>query len=327
MTIRTVTLSPGFDHAVHVDHIEPGGMGKVHSWKEVAAGKGVNVARVAHHLGAPSVAYSLVGQPDEREFASLIAEAGPRPVTVAVPGPTRRNLTLSVDSMGGAATHAVGARLATGLDADAEQLLEILVDEVELGDIVTLSGAVPEPIRSSIWVDAAVEARARGAIIVADTQGDALISLLATGIVKMAKPNEDEARVLDVDGAERRNSESPAPVGSELMAAAAIRAMLAAGVETPVVTLGAHGLVHVRDGSVVRSWCEIDRSRVHVGAGDAFVAGYCVAVLGTGALQGTPTDVGLAVASAHVAGATGDGLIDASVELLPRIQRRSLSTT
>lgn len=267
MTLRTVTFSPGLDHMVHVDHATPGEVGRVLSWRTVAAGKGVNVARAAHALGVASTSYSLVGQQDEAQFVRLVESAGPRAVTVGVPGVVRNNLTLQIESRQGPASHAAGPRLATATDAHAVLLLDRLVAEVEPGDVVTFNGAVPEGVGEDLWAGYARRLHRRGALVIADAQGACLLALVDSGVLTMAKPNEDEASVLGA-GAE-----------GQLRAAAALETMRTKGVHIPVVTMGAKGVAHLRRGSLTRSVCPVPRPAVVVGAGDAFVAGCAAALL------------------------------------------------
>ena len=60
--------------------------------------------------------------------------------------------------------------------------------------------------------------------------------------------------------------------------------------------------MHLRDDALTRSWCPAPEPRVLVGAGDAFVAGYCAA-LDTGSWADVDAlSLGLASASVHVAG-------------------------
>src|SRR5690242_19948750 len=105
MTLRTVTMSPGFDHVVRVDDITPGGVGRVLAWNTLAGGKGVNVAREATKLGASCVAYSLIGGVDRDAFVDLIDKTGAGAVVLPVPGNTRMNLTLEIEDSGGIASH------------------------------------------------------------------------------------------------------------------------------------------------------------------------------------------------------------------------------
>lgn len=290
MTLRTVTFSPGLDHIVHVDHVTPGEVGRVLSWRTVAAGKGVNVARAAHALGVPTTAYSLIGEHDETQFVRLVESAGPRAVTIGVPGVVRNNLTLKIGSLPGPASHAAGPRLATATDAHAVLLLDRLMAEVEHGDVVTFNGAVPEGVAEDLWACYARRLHLRGALVIADAQGACLLALVDSGVLTLAKPNEDEASVLGADAEGQRR------------AAAALETMRTKGVHIPVVTMGAKGVAHLRQGSLTWSICPVPRPAVVVGAGDAFVAGCAAALVDPQWEAWSPVEVGLCTAAAHVAG-------------------------
>jgi len=294
MTLRTVTLSPGFDHVVKVDCLLPGGVSRVLEWEVLAAGKGVNVARTATLLGAASVAYSLVGEVDELEFVERVEAFGSAAVTVAVPGHTRRNLTLLVQDTDQAASHSVGPRLSTGDDCHADTLIDRLVEDAQPGDVVTFNGAVPQQIRSSIWMEAATALYARGVALIADVQDGALVQLLETGLVLMAKPNHEEARAL---------TQNALDVNDLVAASDGIRAMLRFRVKDPIVTLGPLGVLHMVNGQLTRTWCHVENASIVVGAGDAFLAGYCAALTADGWGDLEAVDVGTAVASAHITGA------------------------
>lgn len=292
MTVRTVTLSPGFDHLVAVQDLRPGEVGRVVQWRVVASGKGVNVARALATLDVRSVAYTLAGAEDEAEFVDLITGAGVVAVSVPVPGSIRRNLTLSREGSGDLAAHATGPRLAGARDAHADELVARLVADVRDGDVVTLNGAVPGTIRDSVWEEAATAVHAKGATVVADVQGMALVQLLSSGVVWAAKPNEDEALALV------RLSRG----GADGNVTRALSEMEAMGVVHPMVSLGERGLVHLVDGVPVQSRCHVERPAVVVGAGDAFVAGFCAALVADEWREAPPTTAGLAAAAAHVAG-------------------------
>ena len=309
MTLRTVTLSPGFDHVVTIDRLAPGDVGRVLSWQVFASGKGVNVARTAAALGVAGVAYSLVGEADSDEFDSMVETYGVRPVTVRVPGGTRRNLTLGLELPGYVAAHAVAPRLRAEA-SHAEELIARLVADVQPGDIVTLNGAVADGVPTSIWAEAGSAVHRRGAIVLADVQDQPLRELLSAGVVSMAKPNQAEAQAL-LENA----------VGGDMLrvAAEALNIMKQRGVEVPVVTLGDSGVAHLKDGQQVHTFCPVDVARLVVGAGDAFMAGYCVALEGGAWREHDPVALGVAVAAAHVSGAADRTLPPATRSALGRV--------
>ena len=309
MTIRTVTMSPGFDHVVRVDEATSGGVARVLAWETLASGKGVNVAREATKLGASCVAYSLIGEVDQDTFVDLIHKTGAGAVVLPVPGSTRMNLTLEIEGSGSIASHAVGPRLVAE-DSDADGLIALLVDQVEPGDVVTFNGALPDAVRPEVWADAAHALTDRDVTVIADVQNDALVAVVDTGRVTMAKPNEDEARALPGVGE---------LASVDAAAAAALAWMHDRGVADPVVSLGERGIVYLDDGATVRSWCPVTKQRVVVGAGDAFIAGYCSALDSHSWSGQDPLTLGLAAAAVHVAGTCGTHL-DAVREAVTRVR-------
>lgn len=305
MTVRTVTMSPGFDHDVVVDRIDQGAVGSVLRWNTHASGKGLNVSRAVHALGGDTVAYALVGSSDRAAFTALAARDGFTVRSATVDQPTRNNLTLRIDSSGTGAGHAAGPRFSDVPESAIQELFDLLLHDVSHGDVVTFNGSLPNGLRPTAWADMAGKVRDKGALLFADVQGQALRQLLETGLVRAAKPNYEESTDL-ADGGEKSRIKT---------AVAAIRRMHSVGVVDPIVTLGPLGAVHIDDGVVVRSQCPPDTTRVEVGAGDAFVAGYCSAVDVAVWKQHSPVALGLATASAHVDGIEG-------VELTSHVERR-----
>lgn len=301
MTIRTVTFNPGFDHNVIVDRIDPGLVGSVLSWRTLAGGKGLNVSRAVSAMGGKTVAYALVGATDRVGFTRLAVRDGYSLVCVAVEGAsTRHNLTLRVGPAGEApAGHAAGPRFSDVPAELLEELLNLLASDIEPGDLISFNGSLPDGSAPQAWADAAEVVNDRGALLVADVQGLAMLRLLETGYVLAAKPNEDEAREFIGTKNDLTTFES---------AIVAVRRMHTLGVVDPVVTLGRLGALHLREDVIVHSTCLSDSPQVEVGAGDVFVAGYCVVLSGQRWTEFTPVDVGLAAASAHVDGFEGGEL-------------------
>ncbi|GAB08294.1 fructose 1-phosphate kinase [Gordonia araii NBRC 100433] len=294
MTIRTLTLSPGFDHVVRVDGLRAGEVGEVLSWRTDAAGKGVNVARTAATFGVECVAYSLVGAADQVRFDSLIRASGVEPITVPVDGPTRNNLTLTVADRPGIASHNVGPRIAAS-DHEAQALVDSLIAGIADGDVVVLSGAVPEPLPQDLYAVVARRAHECGARVIVDSQRGALTAAVETGLLHAAIPNLSEAAAAYGTG----------PEGVPLRA---LRAMKAAGVAEPLVTLGERGAARydtVDPHDPQRVWCTVDSPVVVVGAGDAFVAGYCVGLSDPRFAALDSVSLALGTACAHVGGAEG----------------------
>ena len=102
--IYTVTLNPTIDRSMTVPRFAVGGTFKADECTRQAAGKGINVARVASTLEEPVVALGLVGWQDEAFFAETLAGTGIESRLVPVPGPTRISVTV-LDPELGIGTH------------------------------------------------------------------------------------------------------------------------------------------------------------------------------------------------------------------------------
>jgi len=286
--IRTVTFSTGFDHLVHVDSITPGGVGHVLSWVTQASGKGIGVARTVVALGEPCVAYCLVGEVGCDRFMAGVESDGVDVRVFTAPGRVRDNLTLTNDSMSDLAGHAVGARLSSVPSDVVDALVDALVSETQPGDIVTFNGGLVGGQPTHTWARIAERVHTAGATVIADIQGEALVSAVATGKVTAAKPNEEEVRALPGVS----SVDDPIEAG-----VSGVRTLYGFGVTNPMVTLGSQGVVHIADGDIHLSTCPVSNPKLVVGAGDAFLAGFCVGLGGT-----DPVRYALAVAAAHVSG-------------------------
>ena len=307
--LRTVTLNSGFDDTFTVSGLDWGGVGRVRSFRSVPSGKGVNAARAASALGVPVRAYSLIGQDDAATFSAQLQSEGIEHRLVAVPGRTRHNLTLVPESADRVAAHLVAEGFQLPDAQPVAALADRLLQECRPGDVVSCNGSAPGGVPVTVWADLVTALRGADVTVVLDVQGEAMLRALAAGPVALAKPNESEIAALP--GVE---PDGPDPVAD------ALRYLVGAGVQHPVVTLGAAGAAFLRDGRVHRASCPVERPVVAVGAGDAFLAGVCAAIV---AGRGGTADLvaaGLAAAAAHVAGLTGDGLRAGYGENLRRVR-------
>lgn len=307
--IRTITLNTGFDETCVVSETLRGGVAELRERSVQPSGKGVNAARVLLSLGIPTRAYGLVGRADSDLFARQLADEGIESSLVGVEGATRRNLTLLSLREGLPAAHFRAAGFSLGDDSAVATLLDRLRDECREGDIVSLHGSTPAGLPAHTWQRFARVARERAAKLVVDIYGPALPMTIADGGATISKPNQEEMRVLP--GA---NTE---PI--DQAARNALRWMHANGVELPLITLGARGVMFLDDGRFAIATVPVSRQRLLVGAGDACVAGL---IAGLTRRRATPMRIaaeGVATAAAHVEGCRGPALAKRAGELLEAV--------
>ncbi|QJW35231.1 1-phosphofructokinase family hexose kinase [Cellulosimicrobium protaetiae] len=96
MTARVVALTPNpaWDVTYGVDRLVPGESLRVRTVVGRAGGKGVNVARVARVLGAPSVAVCPLGGPLAAPFAADLDADGQPAAVVPVAGAVRQSVAV-----------------------------------------------------------------------------------------------------------------------------------------------------------------------------------------------------------------------------------------
>jgi fructose-1-phosphate kinase PfkB-like protein len=169
-----------------------------------------------------------------------------------------------------------------------------LLQECQPGDVVSCDGSVPGGVPATVWADLVSAPWGADVTVVLDVQGEAMLRALTAGPVALATSNETEIAALPgVD-----------PTGPDPVADAS-RSLAGSGVTHPAVTLGAAGAAFLQGGHVHRAACPVERRAVAVGAGDAFLAGACAAILAGRGETADLVSAGLVAAAAQGAGLTG----------------------
>lgn len=305
-TLRTVTLSTGFDDYYTVEGIAWGGVTRMAQFRSVPSGKGVSCARAALGLGIPVHAYAVVGAGDADTYRRSVEAEGLPLTLVPVPGQARHNLTL-IDGTGQhTGAHFMADRPCLAGD-DIAPMVEALLSEVAAGDVVTLNGAVPPGLPAETWAGLVPGLLERGARVIVDTQGEALTRCLEGPRITAYKPNDEE--ILSLPGIR----DAADPVRAALN-------VLATGADLPLVSLGAHGVAVRDDGEPLRLTCPVEQPVASVMAGDTFVAGMAWALLDGESAPRAVASRGIAAAAAHVAGITGADLRGAAEANLQRVR-------
>jgi len=241
--ILTVTPNTALDVTYTVDGLRPGGVHRVRDVRHRAGGKGVNVARVLHTLGADVRAILTAGGATGTAVVSDLAAAHVPVAAVPIGGETRRTTTVLADDGSVTLLNEPGPRLTE----DEWQTLAAAVRARE-PDVLVCSGSLPP--------GAGGYAELLGdAPSILDTSGEALLAGLA-GRPSVIKPNADELR--EVTGLS-----DPVTAANELRKA---------GAGAVVVSLGPEGLLAVTGSGNWHATPSTVLSGNTTGAGDAVVA-------------------------------------------------------
>jgi len=265
--ILTVTLNAAVDKTYTVENFRIDRVHRPSSWRVVAGGKGINVARVFRELGGEATAtgfagghngdYILEGMREEGLHYDSVRTAGESRVCIAIIDPAAKTQT---------ELNEVGPEIS----ADEVDRLKLKYEALVQGmEYVVLSGSTPPGVPDSIYRELIEIGKHYGVKCVLDTSGEPLAEGLRA-IPLMMKPNVHE--LSSVVGRQLATVEEAATAACELNRG---------GIEIVAVTLG-------RDGAIVATADGVWRARPPeiqfmsaVGSGDAFVAAFIYA-LGTG---------------------------------------------
>ncbi len=282
--VRVVALTPNpaWDVTYGVDRLLPGASLRVRSVVARAGGKGVNVARVARTLGAPSVAVCPLGGPLAGPFAADLDADGQPSAVVPVAGAVRQSVAVVPAEAGGedgghpTVLNEPGAALD---DAEWAALVTACVAQVRAPDVApgspdrgqgavvaTVSGSLP-PGTTRERVGRLVAAlREAGARVHVDVSGPGLLWAADAG-ADLLKPNRSEL----VEGT---GVDDPSLAVAEL---------LRRGAGAVVVTDGERGLTAYEPGPDAGAPVVVCRARLGTpvagnptGAGDAAMAALAV---------------------------------------------------
>jgi len=292
--IRTVTLNPAVDRTATVERFAVGAVNRVAEARLDAGGKGVNVSKAVAALGGASVAYALLAGEAGRFVEDYLARLGVKLRAVRFEGETRTNLKI-VDPVLG--THTDLNEKGPPVPGEALARLEaLLFADLVPGDVLVLSGSVGNGVDPGSYAAWTARARALGALVLLDADGEAL----ARGVAarpSLAKPNLEELERLE--GTRFRSGPSDAPDAAAVARAA--RRLVESGVGAVVVSLGADGAVFVAPGLALRARGIPIEAASTVGAGDSLVAALALGLsrgLALGELVAPAVAAGTAAAAA-----------------------------
>jgi len=260
--IATVTLNPAVDKTYVCTRLLPGQVNRMDSVKNLAGGKGVNVAKVLRQYGYQVRALGFTGGYSGQLIRDYVRSIGAECRFTSVAGETR--CSVNILSQDGYVTEL----LEPGPEITEEELRCFLTDyEKGIADcgLVVLSGSVPGSVPEGIYRDLILQAARRGKQVLLDTSGTFLRESMEARPF-MIKPNLRELEFL----ADRK-------IRGLKEAAEAAVFVREKGISHVLVSMGAKGILYVREGKILRA----KAPRVHtlntVGCGDSAVAAFAMA--------------------------------------------------
>lgn len=232
--IVTVCLNPAIDVTYRVQELSVGRSHRVLEVHARAGGKGVNVARVLHQLDEPVTVAGLCGGTTGGEIAADLQRSGLRAAFTPISGQSRRTVTV-VDARDATVFNEPGPPVSA---AEWTAFTTAFGEIAKTGRVVVMSGSVPPGCPDTAYAELVAIARANGAAVVLDAEGEQLRHALRAR-PDVAKPNA--AEVAHLFGS---------PVTTRQDARAAAQLLCNSGAEAGIVSLGAEGFVAVTPSAV-----------------------------------------------------------------------------
>jgi 1-phosphofructokinase family hexose kinase len=264
--ILTVTLNAAIDRTIAVPNFRQGNRHRAVESRTVAGGKGINVARALHALGRPALATGLAGGATGATLLEHLEQEAILYDFTRIRAESRINLAV-IDPTSGEQTE-INERGPEVSEEELERFLERL-DYLARGAIIcVLAGSLPPGIEPDIYARMVKELRARGLIVVVDSEGEAMSAALRAAPAVVA-PNVTETEELvghEFDG------EGDLQTG--------LAELLELGAEEAIITRP-EGCVASVGPAADRRFYEVSveplEAVASVGSGDALVAGYVAA--------------------------------------------------
>jgi 1-phosphofructokinase family hexose kinase len=264
--ILTVTLNAAIDRTIAVPSFRLGHRHRAVESRDVAGGKGVNVARALKLLGRPVIATGLVGGATGARILEHLADESILHDFTRIEGESRTNLAV-IDPTSGEQTE-LNER---GPDVTPEEVDRFVEKLLYLGQGATacvIAGSVPPGVEAGVYARLIGELGRLGVLCVLDTDGELMRAAL------QAEPAVVAPNVLEAEEAVGHEFNDPDDM------AMGLSGLIEMGAGDAIITREA-GCVAVVGRGADRKRYEVGIEPLEtvssVGSGDCFLAGYVAA--------------------------------------------------
>lgn len=282
--ITSISLNPSIDRTLTVEGFTPGGLNRVLSSSDVAAGKGINVALTVSALGLNAECVGFMYRDSAPLFEKRLMVNSTAYDFIWLDGAARTNIKVLDQSAG-----VVTELNESGREIDAESLkrmTELVCAHADNSDYLILTGSMPPGCPDDYYATLIDAVAGLGCRCVLDADGERLRKGLEAEPF-MIKPNRYELETM---------------TGKRLASIAEIRDAarhyIDRGVEVVAVSLGADGAIILRGDEALYAPKLNVEVKSTVGAGDSMVAGLIAGFMAENDLEET-FRMGMACATAR----------------------------
>ncbi|MGH9754458.1 MAG: 1-phosphofructokinase family hexose kinase [Blastocatellia bacterium] len=267
--ILCVSANPAIDRRLRMERLTVGAVNRAYSAEAAPGGKAAHVAMAARALGEESLWIGFLGGATGEECERGLTALGIQVNAVRISAATRVNLEIIDDA--GVVTEALepgGAVTAEEVSRMFRVCRELFARHREKA-VAVMSGSLAPGAPDDFYATLIRAARASGCRTLLDASGKPLLAALEAA-PDLVKPNREEATWA-----------TKLAVTGGASAVEAARRMIERGARSAAISLGADGLVWLREKDAAPLFApplKVD-ARSAVGSGDATIAGFAVAAM------------------------------------------------
>lgn len=270
MKIITITLAPAIDVTYALERPVSDGLNRAKSFVLSAGGKGINVSRAilaaADGQAVDLMTIAPAGGASGAAFCSMLEDEGMNVTRIPITAPLRINVSAIPDDGEDCEINAPGAEMTAD---DLKTAEDLLLANVDAGDVVCICGSCPKGAAKSYPSELCALVKEKGAVCVIDCDGEALrIAVDGKCPPDYIKPNAGELEKLcaDLGIADGTVTENARAVNGKT-----------GGKTTVITTLGGDGsMITWADGQFTAKSRKVKPVRIK-GAGDTFLGTFVYA--------------------------------------------------
>ncbi|VAX31058.1 1-phosphofructokinase [hydrothermal vent metagenome] len=257
--IYTITLNPAMDRTLWIEKIRPDDSNRIKKEQRYAGGKGIDVSRVLTSLEVVNKALGFVGGFAGEELEGRLLNEGIACDFVRISGETRTNIIVNETSTGNQTVFN-----ARGPEIKPYEVMQMIhkVEKIEDPKIVAISGSLPPGVNPEIYRKIIEIFKSRGAMVILDTDGDAL-RVGINGLPDVIKPNLHELSRLVGRRLHKKD---------EIISAA--NDLRNQGIGIVLVSMGADGILLLGEKEQYLASPPKVKVENTIGAGDSAIAGF-----------------------------------------------------
>lgn len=261
--IMTVTLNPSIDKRYVIDNFKEGSVMRVTTCEYTAGGKGINLTKNLHILGANAVVTGVVGGFAGEYIINYLKKMGIKTTFTKVLGETRSCVNL-FDSEKGVQSEFLEPG-ETISEAEIQEFFEVYKTAIDGVNVITMSGSALKGFPYNIYAQLIEIAKNNGIKTILDVSGKYLIEGVKAKPF-MIKPNIDEIQQLVGKILKDEN---------EIIEAIK---ELNKDIQLVVVSLGKDGSIIGHNKNIYKVFSPDIKTVNTVGCGDALSAGYAYGI-------------------------------------------------